>query len=157
MTRLILSAGFAVTLTTLAFVLVEAGTPAQTPCSQPLVTTTLAERSYAVVNVRELGGLVFLYAPEIRSQRSGAFDTFQLWIVEGVYGRPFLQASGAMDQAAFDRLRKNTNVRARPLSISRSGQADSMMVARQALQFETSVRPALSGADMVAVKVCRGR
>jgi hypothetical protein len=126
-------------------------------CSQPLVTTTLPEKSYAVVNVREFGGLVFLYAPEIRSARPGAFDAFQLWVVEGVYGRPFLQASGAMDQAAFDRLRKNTNVRARSMSISRSGQSQSLTVARQAIQFETSVRTAPSGSDTVDVKVCRGR
>jgi hypothetical protein len=78
-------------------------------------------------------------------------------VVEGVYGRPFLQANGAMDQAAFDRLRRNTNVRARPISISRSGDTQSMIVARQAIQFETAVRRAPSGADTVVVKVCRGR
>lgn len=135
-----------------------AGAPAQTtPCSQPLVTTTLPENSYAVVNVREFGGMVFLYASEIKSSRSGSFDAFQLWVVEGVYGRPFLQANGAMDQTAFDRLRRNTNVRARSIGISRSGQTQSMTVARQEIQFETTVRAAASGADTVAVKVCRGR
>ena len=127
------------------------------PCSQPLVTTTAPEKSYAVVNVREFGGLVFLYVPEIKSARSGGFEPFQLWVVEGVYGRPFLQASGAMDQAAFDRLRKNTNVRARPISVARTGETRSLAVARQTLQFETTVRGAASGADTVTVKVCRGR
>jgi hypothetical protein len=143
--------------TALAVAAAAPGPPAQPPCAQPLVTTTVAENSYAVVNVREFGGMVFLYAPEIRSARSGSFDPFQLWVVEGVYGRPFLRTSGTMDQSAFDRLRKNTNVRARPISISRSGQAQSMTVARQPIQFEVSVRPASSGADAVAVRVCRGR
>ena len=134
------------------------GAPAQTTaCSEPLVTTTLPEKSYAAVNLREFGGLVFLYVPEIKSSRSGQFEAFQLWVVEGVYGRPFVQASGAMDQPAFDRLRTSTNVRTRPISIPRSGESRSMMVARQAFQFETTVRAAGSGADTVAVKVCHGR
>jgi hypothetical protein len=109
------------------------------------------------VNVKEFGGMVFLYASEITSSRSASFDAFQLWVVEGVYGRPFLRATGAMDQAAFDRLRRNTNVRARPIRISRSGDTQAMVVARQAVQFETTVRTAPGGTDTVAVKVCRGR
>ena len=152
-TALVLGACLAVFIEAPAF-----GVPVQTtPCSEPLVTTTLPEKSYAVVNLKEFGGLVFLYVPEIKSLRSGQFETFQLWVVDGVYGRPFLQASGAMDQTAFDRLRRSTNVRTRPITIPRSGESRSMTVARQMFQFETTVRVVGSGADTVAVKVCHGR
>ncbi len=126
-------------------------------CSPRLVTTTAAERSYSIVSLRDFDGRVYLYAPEIKSSSRGAFEPFQLWVVEGVYGRPFIQASGPLDQVAFDRLRKSTNVRATAVSVSRSGESKPVTIARQPYLLETAVRAASSGSDAVTVNVCRGR
>jgi hypothetical protein len=125
-------------------------------CTQPLATASAAERSYTNVNIREFDGRVFLYVPEIKST-GGNFDAFQLWVVEGVYGRPFVQSSGSMDQTAFDRLRNSTNVRATPLSVRRTGESLRATIARQPYVLDVAVKVASSGADSVTAKVCRGR
>jgi hypothetical protein len=125
-------------------------------CTQPLATATAAERSYANVGVREFDNRVFIYVPEIRSA-GGSFDAFQLWIVEGVYGRPFVQTTGSMDQAAFERLRKSTNVRATPLNVRRSGDSLRATIARQSYTLDVTVRVASSGADSVSARVCGAR
>jgi hypothetical protein len=126
-------------------------------CSQPLTTTTAAEGSYSIVNIRDFAGRVYLYVPAIRSSSKGTFAQFQLWVVEGVYGRPFVQTSGSLDQATFDRLRKSTNVRATGVSVARSGESKPVTIARQPFLLEIAVRVAASGSDSVTVKVCRGR
>jgi anti-sigma-K factor RskA len=125
-------------------------------CTQPLATATAAERSYANVNVRDFEGRVFIYVPDIVSSR-GNFDAFQLWVVEGIYGRPFVQSSGSMDQTAFDRLRKSTNIRATPLSVRRTDESLRATIARQNYLLDVAVRVASSGADSVTARVCRAR
>ena len=125
-------------------------------CAQPLATASAAERSYANVSVREFDGRVFLYVPDIKSA-GGSFEAFQLWVVEGVYGRPFVQASGSMDQSTFDRLRKSTNVLATPLSVRRSGESLRATIARQPYVLDVAVKVGSGGADVVTARVCRGR
>lgn len=129
-----------------------AGQPA---CRQPLAKVTVPERSYANVSVREFDGRVYLYAPEIRTASPGTLAPFQLWIVEGVYGRPFVEPRGRLDDAAFERLRKSRNVRATPVKISRSGETLRVTMARKPFVLETTVALARSGDDTVSVSVCR--
>ena len=123
-------------------------------CAQPLATVTLAERTYANVGVREFEGRVFLYVPEIKSSSRG-FDAFDLWVVEGVYGRPFVQPSGPMEKSAFDRLRGNTNVRATAHSIRTAAQSLRASIARQNFLLDVAVKA--GGTDSVTARVCRAR
>ena len=123
-------------------------------CTQPLATPTVAERSYASIDVGEFEGRVFLYAPDIRASR-GAFDPFDLWIIEGIYGRPFVQSSGGLDAAAFERLKKTSNVRATPLTIRRATETTRVLITRQNYVLDVSVRVSATGADSVAARICR--
>ena len=127
------------------------------PCRQPLARIAAPERSYANVNVREFDGRVYLYVPEIKATSGQSFSPFALWVVEGIYGRPLVEASGPMDDAAFDRLRKNRNVRATPLTVSRSGETLRATMARQPAVLEVGVAVAAGGSDGVRVNVCPGR
>ncbi len=147
----------AVPLTGLLIALSAAPVAAQpTPtCRQPLARVAAPERSYAVVPVRELDNRGYLYVPEIRPASPGTFAAFHLWIVEGVYGRPFVEPRGSMDAETFERLRRSRNVRATPLKVSRSGETFRVTMARQPFVLEVSVALARAGADTVTVSVCR--
>lgn len=127
-----------------------------TACLQPLAAVSVPERSYALVNAKEFEGRVYLYAPEIQSSR-GTFEPFQLWVVEGIYGRPFVQNSGPMDQAAFDRLRSNANIRATGLRIARSAESTRAMISRRPFILEVAVSVSPGGVDAVSARVCRPR
>jgi hypothetical protein len=120
-----------------------------------LATVNAAEGSYSSVNIREFEGRVFLYVPDISSSRS-AFEPFELWVVEGIYGRPFVQAAGTIEKSAFDRLRKSTNIRATPVSIRRVNESTRATIARQPYLLDVAVKPAPNG-DSLTVRICRGR
>jgi hypothetical protein len=122
-------------------------------CRQPPVTVTLEERSYATLPLGDAAGGVYLYAPDIRASSAGAFEPFQLWIVEGVYGRPFVQARGPMDPGAFERLRASANIRAAAVRIGRSGEAARVAIARQPFLLWADVATSRRS-DSVSVKVC---
>jgi hypothetical protein len=147
-------------LAALAVVLLVLWMPATarqaTVCRQPVATLTAPERSYAIVDVREFGGHVFVYVPEIRRTSPTAFAPFDLWIVEGVYGRPFVEPRGSMAEKNFDQLRKSRNVRAQPIRVTRSEAARQMMIRRQGLVVELRVGVARGGADTVTARFCRG-
>ena len=63
-------------------------------CPQPLVSA-IEENTFSVVNLAEFEGRVYLYATKIPRQ-PGRFEPFDLWVIEGVYGRPLVQSSGPM-------------------------------------------------------------
>jgi hypothetical protein len=80
----------------------------------------------------------------------------QVWIVEGVYGKPFVQASGSLDEAGFDRLRGSPNVRATPVAVARGDGSDwgRFRLGRSTYQVQiTRVEP--GGGGVVQLRVCR--
>jgi hypothetical protein len=85
------------------------------PC-QALASATVPQRSYVQLNVPAFEQRVYLYAPDIKSSFGGGFSAFTLWIVEGVYGKPFVQPTGSMDESAFEQIRTSRNVMATPAS-----------------------------------------
>jgi hypothetical protein len=127
------------------------------PCLQlaTVATLTVAERSYTEVRASAFNGRLYVWAPEIRSSSGGRFTPFQLWLVEGVYGKPFPRPSGALGEADFERLRKSTNVRATGMSVS-GPKRQSFVFARQSYWLEvTRVNTSSSGSDTVALSICR--
>src|SRR5690606_21167446 len=124
-------------------------------CRQPLATVNVAERAYAAIDVPAFAGRVFVYVPDIRSSTRG-FQPFALWVIEGVYGRPFVLPNGPMDDAAFQRIRTSRNVRATSTTVTRSGQAVRASLARQPYVFDVAVRSS-RGVDTVTVRVCPAR
>ena len=122
-------------------------------CRQPPVAVSLEERSYATLPLGGASGGVYLYAPDIKVSSPGVFEPFQLWVVEGVYGRPFVQGRGPMDPAAFERLRGSANIRAAAVRIGRSGEAARVAIARQPFLLWADVVSSRR-ADSVSVSVC---
>jgi hypothetical protein len=139
--------------------IVLSATPAagqQAPaCRQPLAKVSVPERSYASVGVPEFDGRVYLYVPQIEAASRGTFAAFQLWIVEGVYGRPFVEPRGRMNDATFDRLRKSRNVRATPMKVSRTRETLRVTMARRPFVLEVGVT--LGSTDTVTASVCRAK
>jgi hypothetical protein len=131
-----------------------AGQPAS--CQQPLATVTLPSASYAEVTAREFERRLFLYAPEIRAGGAAGFQPFQLWVVEGVYGRPFVRATGSFEPEAFERLRKSRNLRPTPVSVSRGGGADGGTFRFGRNSYQVQVMQVTAGrAPTVQVRICR--
>lgn len=125
-------------------------------CPQPLVITTVEENNFSVVNLAEFEGRVYLYATRI-PRRQGGFEPFDLWVVEGVYGRPLVQSSGPMDPALFERLRKNSNVRATATRVQQNGQTGSVTIGRQAFAIGIGVAIPANRASVVTARICRAR
>lgn len=124
---------------------------------QPLASVVVPQRSYAQVTVPAFEERVYLYAPDIKSGFGGGFSAFQLWIVEGVYGKPFVQASGSMDEQAFEQIRGSRNVRATAVPVERNAGQKRVpfTIGRQQFVLELQVNTSLGGTDSVAVKICR--
>lgn len=139
-----------------ASLLFTARAEAQTACGQPLATASVGGGSFSVVNFREFEGRVYLYAPQINSQ-GRRFEPFDLWVIEGVYGRPFVQSSGSMDPAAFARLRKNSNVRATAVRVQQDRQSGRVTIARQPYALDISVAITGTRAATVTARICKGR
>src|SRR5262245_15427099 len=81
------------------------------PC-QVLASATVPQRSYAQLSVPDFAQRVYVYAPDIKSGWGGGFDAFTLWIVEGVYSKPFGQPAGSMEEKPFEQIRASRNVMA---------------------------------------------
>ena len=103
-----------IVLATMFFVAAVHATPAaqRGPCRQPLARADIATGSYGLVNARPFEGRVFVYVPSSGGR--------QIWVVEGVYGRPFGRASGQLAASEFETLRANRNIRATPVAVSRA-------------------------------------
>lgn len=125
-------------------------------CRTALASLSVPESGYAVVDAAPFGGRLYVYAPAIQSSYvRGSFTAFQLWIVEGVYGRPMARATGTLDAAGFDRLRRSANVRTTAVNVSRPMSAP-FTFGRQSYILEiVRVNVPLSGGESVDVRVCR--
>ncbi len=75
-----------------------------------------------------------------------------MWVVEGVYGRPFVQSNGVLDEGSFAKLRASANVSATPVSVSRGDGTDAgrFMVSRVPYQLQV-----LRVSGSVQLRVCR--
>jgi hypothetical protein len=115
----------------------------QAPCRQPLARADIAAGSYGVVNARPFEGRVFVYVPA---------GSRQIWVVEGVYGRPFGRTSGPLAASEFAALRSNRNIRATPVTV---GRADGSEGARVRVRKDTYVVAVVgAGAGGVRVVAC---
>jgi hypothetical protein len=130
---------------------------AQAPaCQQPLATLTVPRLSYAEVSGDPFERRVYVYVPEIVARGGSGFQPFQVWVVEGVYGKPFVRATGGLDPAGFDKMRRSQNVRATPVSVVRGDGSDrgQFRIARNTYQVHVlKVNASRSGA--VQVRICR--
>jgi hypothetical protein len=127
------------------------------PC-QPLASVTVPQRSYAQLNVPVFEQRVYLYVPDIKSSFGGGFSAFTLWIVEGVYGKPFVQPTGSMDESAFEQIRTSRNVMATPVQVAKdSGPTRTpFTIGKQRYTLDlVKVNTSLGGTDSVSVNVCR--
>ena len=125
-------------------------------CS-PLTSVVVPQRSYAQLNVAAFDQRVFVYAPDIESGFGGDFKSFQLWIVEGVYGKPFVKSTGAMDEREFERIRASRNVKATSVVINGSERQKRvpLTIAKQRVALDITVNTSFAGTDRVAISVCR--
>jgi len=127
------------------------------PC-QVAASVTVPQRSYAQLTVPEFDQRVYLYAPDIKTSWGGAFGAFTLWIVEGVYGKPFVQPTGSMEETAFEKIRTSRNVMATPVQVAKdSGRAQTpFTIGKQRFVLDlVKVNTSLGGTDSVTVNVCR--
>jgi hypothetical protein len=144
------------TLTIVLSVLVFGGEAAAqaVSCPQPLARDSVAPRSFARIDVKEFDGRVFIYVPDVKSTGAG-FEPFDLWVIEGIYGRPFVQEAGLLEPAAFDRIRASANVRATAVRVTRTPSTGRATIGRQPFLFDLSVQRAASGAQTVLSTICR--
>ena len=126
------------------------------PC-QALASATVAQRSYVQLNVPAFEQRVYLYAPDIKSSFGGGFSAFTLWIVEGVYGKPFVQPTGSMEESAFEQIRTSRNVMATPVRVEKNGPLQTpFTIGKQRYTLDlVKVNTSLGGTDSVSVNVCR--
>lgn len=125
-------------------------------CQEVLSTLTVPRSSYAEVGGVPFEGRVYVYVPEVKAATVSGFAPFQVWVVQGIYGKPFVQATGILDEAGFTRLRGSQNVRATPVNVVRGDGSEwgRFRLARNIYQVQVlSVKP--SGAGAVQLKVCR--
>ena len=119
---------------------------------------TVCQRCYEQLDNDAFGKRVYLYVPDIKSRVFGGFDPFDVWILEGVYGPPFLDYGGVFDPSRFDQLKKTGNVVATriPIDKNRLGKAQSFKVGKRVFQIEpTRVLTSYGGTDRVGLKICR--
>lgn len=127
------------------------------PC-QVAASVTVPQRGYAQLNVPAFEQRVYLYAPDIKSGWGGSFSAFTLWIVEGVYGKPFAQPTGSMEESAFEQIRTSRNVMATPVQVGKdSGRSQTpFTIGKQRFVLDlVKVNTSLGGTDSVTVNVCR--
>jgi hypothetical protein len=134
---------------------VPPGTSAQVPaCQQVLTTLTVPAASYVQADAAPFGGRVFLYVPAITAGRPAGFEPFKLWVVEGIYGQPFIQPSGRLDAASFEKLRGTANIRATPISVTRGNtNAGTFRIAREMFQAQVLEVNVPNGS--VRARICR--
>jgi hypothetical protein len=127
------------------------------PC-QALTSVVVPQRSYAQLSVPDFEQRVYVYAPDIKSSWGGGFSDFTLWIVEGVYGKPFVQATGSMDEQAFEQIRSSRNVMATGVPVDKNPgpKRAPFTIGKQKFVLEVAkVNTSLGGTDSVSVSVCR--
>lgn len=131
---------------------------AQSDRCQSIASATVPQRSYAQLSVPAFEQRVYVYAPDIKTGWGGGFSPFTLWIVEGVYGKPFVQPTGAMEESAFEQIRTSRNVMATPVQVAKdSGPTRTpFTIGKQRYTLElVKVNTTLGGADSVSINVCR--
>ena len=129
----------------------------QSSC-QALTSVVVAQRTYALFNVPAFDQRVYIYAPDIKSGWGGGFDAFTMWIIEGVYSRPFGQTSGALDERTFEQIKSSRNVLATAVPIPRNSgpQRARVTIRRQPFMVDVvKVNTSLGGTDSVTVNLCR--
>ena len=127
------------------------------PC-QSVASVNVPQRSYAQLNVPAFEQRVFVYAPDIKTSWGGGFSPFTLWIVEGVYGKPFVQPTGSMEESAFEQIRTSRNVMATPVQVAKdSGPTRTpFTIGKQRYTLDlVKVNTSLGGTDSVSLTVCR--
>jgi hypothetical protein len=127
------------------------------PC-KALASATVPQRGYAQLAVPEFEQRVYVYAPDIKSGWGGGFSAFTLWIVEGVYGKPFVQPTGSMEESAFEQIRTSRNVMATAVPVENNSgpkQVPFTIGKQRFLLNVTKVNTSLGGTDSVSVSVCR--
>jgi len=124
-------------------------------CTRPLEVTTVSGDGYVVLDVRAFEGRVFAYLPAVSGSGS-SFRPFSLWVVEGVYGKPFVRTSGSLTPAAFDKLRDSRNVRATAIRVSRGdgSEGTTLRVGKDRYRVEAQSVNA-SGRGTARVAVCQ--
>jgi hypothetical protein len=126
------------------------------PCRQTVATLTVPSSTYAEVGAKEFAGRVFVFVPEVGLTAPGRFRPFQLWIIEGVYARPFMQSRGSLAQSTFDALSKSRNIRATPVSVTRGDGSDAGAFRVRGTQYPVRVLGvAVSKGVSVDLAVCR--
>lgn len=128
-------------------------------CRQPLETVTVCQRCYKeLTSAPFAGGRVFVYAPDIRSGFIGGFAPFKVWIAEGLYGKPFIKSSGALDESAWEQIRRSGNVRATSADVPEryAGKTAQFRVSKETFVLEImKVRTSWGGTDSITIRVCR--
>jgi hypothetical protein len=142
-------------LATRAPAVISAAAAPQAPaCQQALATLTVTRGSYAVIPATPFERRVFLYAGDFKASGSG-FTPFQVWVVEGVYGPPFPQATGTLAPPSFDKIRTNGNVRATPVNVSRGNTSDFARFRFGGVQYLVHVVAVKTRELAVDVRICR--
>ena len=74
-----------------------------------------------------------------------------------MYGKPFVKASGAMDEPEFEKIRASRNVRATavPIDGKTSQKPVPVTIGKQRVTLEIKVNTSFTGIDRVVVGVCR--
>jgi hypothetical protein len=135
-------------------------------CKQDLQKIVIAQNSYVQIDPAPFRGnnKLFAYLPGIKTPILGTgWSTFQLSIVEGIYGPPFPRARGSISESAFQGLRTSRNVRMTPVSVRYDPQArraarvsQPVVLADQSVRVEVDdVRTGWVGADTVTFRICR--
>ncbi len=127
------------------------------PLGLPL-TLTVPQNSYARVNAEAFENLVYVYVPEIRSLRG--LSPFDVWVVEGIYGPPFLQEKDSLAEEHWEQIRpqleKSGNVWLTPIRVTAAGEAQTFEIRglRSTYRLEVeNVSTPLLGRDGVTLRI----
>jgi hypothetical protein len=128
-------------------------------CRQPLETLTVCQRCYQELTAAPFdSGRVFVYVPDIKSGVVSGFAPFKVWIVEGLYGKPFIKNSGTLDDSAWEQIRSSANVRATSADVPEKykGKTAPFRYSKQSFVLEImKVTTSWGGTDRVTIRVCR--
>ena len=103
---------------------IESAAQQPPPCQEQMAKMTVARLSYALLEGSAFEQRVYIYVPQIKAGPGPGFEPFRVWIVEGVYSKPFIQAAGSLEEPGFEQLRRSPNVRATPVAVARGGGSD---------------------------------
>jgi len=123
-------------------------------CRQRLVTMSLAPFQYSQIQYPAFEQQLYVYVPQIRSGQNTAFQ-FYVWIVEGVYGSPFLRPTGTLDEAGFQKLRASQNVRATAVLVTRGNGTDMGRFTFGKVVYPMQILSVNSQRTAVQLAVCR--